>query len=207
MPEQPQLSWAERIAESKKNTFKPLDKETRYNFEVDKTEVKESSTGKAPFIKVFAKVIDGDRKNFKVNFNTFPESANPWSFLQLFEACGYGLQWLQDSNPNLHEIASALVGRPFSAEVVDGNQKRDDGTFWPEYKNFNKIVANETAQASQAPQAATNFGSAPAPTPAPAPQVQAPTPQPQAPVDNSGPWGDQKQNSGGGMSNPFNDSF
>lgn len=206
MPEQPQLSWAERIAESKKNTFKPLDIDTRYNFEVDKTEVKESSTGKAPYIKVFAKILDGDRKNFKVNFNTFPESANPWSFLQLFEACGFGLQWLKDSNPNLHELASALVGRPFSAEVVNGNQKRDDGTFWPEYQKFAKIVANETVQSTQAPQS-NNFGSAPTPQP----QVQAPTPQPQAqpqaPTTDAGPWGGQNQNNSGGMSNPFNDSF
>ena len=202
MPEQPQLSWAERIAESKKNTFKPLDTDTRYNFEIDKTEVKESTTGKAPYIKVFAKVIDGERKNYKVNFNTFPESANPWSFLQLFEACGFGLQWLQDSNPNLHEIASALVGRPFSAEVVDGNQKRDDGTFWPEYQKFSKPVANEPV-APQAP-AASNFGSAPAP--APAPQAPAPTPAPQ-PQEDASPWGTPAPQNGGGMSNPFNDNF
>lgn len=196
MPEQPQLSWAERIAESKKNTFKPLDFDTRYNFVIDSTEVKNSAKV-GDFIVMKTKVLDGERKNFKTNINTMPESPNPWSFLQLFEAVGLGQAWLLESNPSVHEIASALIGRSFSAEVVQGKSQREDGTYWPEYRNFNKVVANEPV--AQAP-AASNFGSAPAP----APQAPAQAPQPQA---DASPWGNPAPQNGGGMSNPFNENF
>ena len=212
MPEQPQISWADRIASAKKNTFKPLDFNVRYNFTIDSTEVKNSAKV-GDFIVMKCSVLDGDRKNFKSNINTMPEQENPWRFLQLFEAVGFNQEWLLTADPSVQVIADNLVGRQFSVEVVQGNSQRDDGTYWPEYQKFLPVVASTNGAPAQGQdQVVSGFGNAPAPT-----QANAPAQAPQAPqvnqnFGNSGqdgsPWGTPNEaqnnnNSGDGMVSPF----
>lgn len=209
MPEQPQLSWADRIAQSKKTTFKPLDFNTRYNFVVDSTTVKNSAKV-GDFIAMKCKVLDGDRKNFTQTINVMPESENPWSFLQFFEAAGFSQDYLVQHNPSVDVIASNLSGRQFSVEVVQGRTTRDDGTYWPEFRNFAQVVANPSAtpQGAPAQAPASNFGSAPQQSQAQPAQNFGNAPAPQQSNDDSSPWNaepSQPENNGnsGGMVNPF----
>lgn len=190
MPEQPQLSWADRIAASKSTTFKPLDW-GRYNFEITGATVKENTSGNSIQLKI--SVLDGERKNFKTQFFTNPEWENPWAFLQLFEAVGFGLDWLKESDPSIHEIASNLVGRKFSADVQPSKRNNDKGEPWPDFKSFTPVqpvVGSEEAQPQEQSQTQ--------------PQSQSFNAPAQAPQQNSpSPWNTPTESKPSGISNPF----
>ena len=188
MPEQTSVSWADRIkeAQSSQVSFEPV-KEGYHNFVVDKAEVRTSAAG-VDWINVHAKITDGEFKNARVFQGVFPNAKNVSFFLEFYKATGLSMDYLVEADPSTAEIASALQGRNFSAEVYVAEDARTD----------NRTNAPQRSLRGYKPQGA-DVESTPqtqpeAPAPAPAPQ--APT-QEQAPAAPTGsPWENATNSSG-----------
>lgn len=122
-------SWADRIKLAQENSvkFAPLELGEK-NFEVEKAVVKTSSNGNT-YLNIQAKVIDGPQANARVFYRLFPNSdkARPINeVLKFVEAVGTSIDWLQQANPSLEEMASNFQGRKFSAEVYVEDDARED---------------------------------------------------------------------------------
>lgn len=122
-------SWADRIKLAQEGAvkFAPLELGEK-NFEVEKATVKTSSNGNT-YLNIQAKVIDGPQANARVFYRLFPNSdkARPINeVLKFVEAVGISIDWLQQANPSIEEMASNFQGRKFSAEVYVEDDARED---------------------------------------------------------------------------------
>lgn len=191
MPVQNTLSWAERIktANETKTKFEavPLG---RFDFFIKEASVAQGQKGE--YVKYRAAIANGPRANALVFEACYPNAEKIGYFLEFWHALGFTDEWFMTGNgPTTEQIASALVGRPFSAEVFTRDDAKNDknGDLYRSLRKFQPATGGEPAvsqQAAVAP-AANNFG-APAVAAAPA----APAPAFAAPVAvNAGgsPWG------------------
>ena len=117
-------------------------------------------------------------------------------FLDFFSAVGLNPETLIQSNPTLDQIAQAVNGRKFTADVIYSKKKDRNGNPYINLGNYRPLGApgpsgNGGGQAqpqAQAQPAATGFGD-----PAPAPAAQNFGGQPAATPS----FGDQAANQGG----------
>lgn len=204
MPVQKWSAMMDKSKEAETKKFVPLEANT-YNFIIkDQPKVTEGKVNKngEEYTQIGAKltVESGPRANGTIfnNFNINSHSANGLQmFFDQMAVLGLGADFFA-SEPSIEQVASALVGRRFTAEVYKNG----------EYMNVRGIKpptgpapsGNPTPTPSTPAPAATPTPQA-APAPAPqtyaAPQAEAPAApvdpwantqaQPPAP-DNSGPW-------------------
>lgn len=166
MPET-QFNWADQIeaAKSADVGFVPLAPGT-YNFEVTDPELKTFDNSGDTVINYKAKVLTGEREG-----NTMYDTLNPFApadkkfqiklFLDLFQAVGFTPDVLIKNNPSLQDIANAINGRKFTADVTE-SKKINPKTQKP-YTNLGNYRPLESETAAEAP-AATGFGTPPTPT-------------------------------------------
>lgn len=166
MPEINAINWAAKIQEAENSApvaFAPLEIGTRYNFEVLDATTTVSGAGNE-YISYTARVVDGPRENAKIMYqSTHPAAKNISFFLEFYKSLGLGLEWLTSSSPSVEELAGAMEGRVFSAEVFVDKDARDDKN-GDKYRSLRKYQP-QVAQASAQPAGpAPSVASAPAPT-------------------------------------------
>ena len=182
----PAKSWKDLMNEANEGAkeFEILP-EAMYSF-VIKDAAKVGQTGKGlPKFTINPSVESGDRANARV-FHTFSVSESPYAMKNFFfgdlAILGLGTEFFE-SNPSPDQIASALQGRRFVAEVFHEEGNDGSGKKYARLRNF-------SAPTGAAPAAGVPAG-LPAPAVAanpglPAPTVTAAAPAPQAAV--SSPW-------------------
>ena len=187
MPEQTSLSWADRIkeAQSSQVSFDPVEL-GYHNFVVDKAEVRTSKNTGSEWINIHAKITDGKFKNARVFQGVFPNAKNVAFFLEFYKATGLSMDYLVEADPSTEELASALQGRSFSAEVyVEDDARTDSKTNAPQrslrgYKPQGAAV-DETAEVQPS-----------------VPEAPAPAPK----QESASPW-DNATNSSGAPVKPW----
>lgn len=120
------VSWSDlRKTADMSDGFAPLDPDT-YNFEVSKSEVKETSTGKDQ-ISALLRVEDGPKqgKTAYLNIMCSPDSESGMGmFFKSLAAFGLGDDFIaslppsEGDKPDLTPIAAALLGRRCNADVT-----------------------------------------------------------------------------------------
>lgn len=207
MPET-NFSWADQIENAKKagEVFTPLDPGT-YNFEVTEATSKTFENSGDTVLSYKAKVLDGPRANHTQfdNLDPFAPADKAFKiklFLDFFTAVGLNPETLIQSNPTLDQIAQAVNGRKFTADVVYSKKKDRNGNPYINLANYRPLGApapsgNGGGQGQgqgqaqpQAQPAATGFGD-----PAPAPAAQNFGGQPAATPS----FGDQAAGQGGSV--------
>ena len=207
MPET-NFSWADQIENAKKagEGFTPLDQGT-YNFEVTEATSKTFENSGDTVLSYKAKVLDGPRANHTQfdNLDPFAPADKAFKiklFLDFFTAVGLNPETLIQSNPTLDQIAQAVNGRKFTADVVYSAKKDRKGNPYINLANYRPLGApapsgngggGGQAQGQAQPQAqpaATGFGD-----PAPAPAAQNFGGQPAATPS----FGDQAAGQGGSV--------
>lgn len=189
----PLKSWSERRKEAAEEgaKFAPLEPDT-YSFVVPNAATIAIKDGNPQFT-INPAVEAGPRAKARV-FHTFRVSDNPTGmrfFFQEMEALGLG--HLFDGDPSNEQIAQALAGRRFTAEVY--NHTYEDKVY-QRLRKFAPAIGSAPAGGGFAPAAsgpapvAQGFGQAPAQQFAPAPvqQQAAPVQQfAQQPVQQAAP--------------------
>lgn len=179
------FNWAERIQKAKENkvSFEPVPL-GRMNFVIkDLPQVTQPNSGGNEYIKFRAAVAEGPRANSLVFASTFPYAANPIFFLELMAAMGISEEWfLGQTPPTTEQIAQAMQGRSFSAEVFIEDDASTDKN-GDQYRSLRKYLPAAASGAQEAPAAQAQpqqFG---------APAQAAPA-APQAPAAPAGgnPW-------------------
>lgn len=200
----PLKSWSDMMKDADSNStgFEPLQPGS-YDFVVENpAEVGETSKG-FPKFTINPSVESGDRKNARI-FHVFNVNENPTAMKRYFfgalAALGLGPSFFE-TNPSNEQVAKALQGRRFSAEVF--LEEGTDGIKRPRLRNLapasgvapvGPSAGVPGAPAGPAPQAATQAPAAAAPQGAPAAdnpwatQAQA-APQAAPAADN--PWATQ----------------
>lgn len=213
MPEVAPLSWADKIAAANSAKVKfeaiPLG---RTNLEILEASIKMGKTNE--YINYKAKIVDGPRANAWVFGRTFPEAKNVSMFIEFIEALGLSTAWLMGdpaqgiAEPSLEQIASALVGRQFSADIYEESDAGTDknGDKFRSLRKFQQIE-DSTPSYDSAPAADQNGGwgqAAQAVVAQPPVQAQVasapPIPMNPAPAQDN-PWGNPQTS--GVQSNPF----
>lgn len=186
----PLKSWSDRRkeADAEGAKFAPLQPD-RYSFViVDAAKVEEKDGN--PRFKINPAVEVGERAKARV-FHTFYVSDKPAGMRYFFEQMdALGLdQSFFDRDPSNEEIAAALKGRRFTAEVYndewEGKVNQKLRKFTPPVGSAPMGGSAPAAQAGPGPVAQT-FGQAPTPQAAPTPQFQQPVQQ-QAPAQQYAP--------------------
>ena len=184
----PAKSWKDLMNEAEQGSkeFEPLTPGF-YTF-VIKEPAKVGQTSKEnPKFTINPSVESGPRENARV-FHTFSVSDSPYAMKNFFfgdlAAIGLGSSFF-DTNPTEQQIAQALLGKRFTAEVFLEDAADGSGKQYPRLRNF-------SAPTSAAPSAGVPTGlptgtpmaaSAPAPAPqAAAPTVESPWATPAAPA-------------------------
>lgn len=196
MPTKP---WSAKIAEAQKApSFKELDEGT-YNFVINDAGKVGEYNG-VEQISINPSVESGPRTGSRLfhNFN-FPDD-NPQVLrivFEQFQALGLGDEYFT-SEPSMEQVAQALKGRRFTADVVHSKSNRDPSKTFVNLRNFKPSVSPSTISGPAGPAGPSAGPAGPMGGPgmgAPAPQAQAP--QPQAPAQNfaagGDPWGQQPQ--------------
>ncbi len=172
MPVQNTLSWADRIATANEAKTKfeavPLG---RFNFFIKEATVHQGQKGE--YVKYRAAISEGPRANALVFEQCYPNAEKIGYFLEFWHALGFTDEWFMTGNgPTTEQIASAIIGRPFSAEVYTRDDAKNDknGDLYRSLRKFNPFAGGEAAPTAQAAPA-SSFGS-------PAPAATAPAPQP-----------------------------
>jgi len=173
-------SWADRIKQAQEGEvkFAPLEL-GEHNFTVEEASVRVSKNSGKSYLNIKAKVLDGPQANARVFHSLFPESTASLplnNFLAFYKAVGLNTEWLTQSNPSLDEIASAFMGRNFSAEVyVEEDAQMDTYTNAPRRSIRNPKeqgaavpTATESSPVPSAPGTpdASGFGKPASPAPA-----------------------------------------
>lgn len=182
----PLKSWSERRkeADAEGAKFAPLQPDT-YSFVVPEAAKIEEKDGN-PRFKINPAVEAGPRAKARV-FHTFYISDKPSGMRFFFEQMdALGLGHLFDGEPTNEQIAAALQGRRFTAEVYNDEW---DGKVYQKLRKFAPPIGSAPAagpggggfapSAGPAP-AAQSFGQAPVQQQAPAPQQYAQPVQQQA---------------------------
>lgn len=168
------FSWASQIEKAKEATdFEPLAPGT-YNFRVEKPQLKTFDDGNT-VINYRARVMDGERAK-SIQFDKLDPYNQKYpfivkNFLDFFEAIGFSKDLLLEQNPSLEQIAGAIEGREFTADVILAKKTDQNGVPYRNLGNFRRLGHNpnaDQADASSEPEVATGFGDTPAPAPAPA---------------------------------------
>jgi hypothetical protein len=192
----PTQNWQDLIAAAEKEDkkFQPVPAQD-YNVVVVKSEPRTSSTGKQGY-NIQTKIVDEGPSKGRVVFDTMwisPESPIALRiFFNQMKVLGLDTQYFA-SNPSPDQIAGALVGKVFRAEVIIKKNNKDEDV--NEIKNYKtadsaaqaaaqNFLANNGSATTAAPAAPSP--SAPAPTPA-APAPAAPAPAPVAPAPEPAP--------------------
>jgi hypothetical protein len=184
----PTQNWQDLIAAAEKEDkkFQPVPAQD-YNVVVVKSEPRTSSTGKQGY-NIQTKIVDEGPSKGRVVFDTMwisPESPIALRiFFNQMKVLGLDTQYFA-SNPSPDQIAGALVGKVFRAEVIiKKNNKDEDVNEIKNYKTANNGSATTAAPAAPSPSAPAPTPAAPAPAaPAPAPVAPAPEPAPAAQPD------------------------
>lgn len=188
----PVKSWKDLMEEANESVkgFAPLEN-AHYSFVV-KDAAKLGQTGKGhPKFSINPSVESGPRENARIwhDFNVTDSGyAMKKFFFDDLAALGLGPSFF-DTNPSPEQIAQALQGRRFVAEVYD--DEGNDGVTRKKLRNFSPPVGAAPASAQAGvpqglPVAAAAPASQAAPA-APAPAPAAPTAQAAAPAS---PWDD-----------------
>ena len=188
----PTKRWSDKLKEAEKApSFKELDEDT-YSFVInDAGKVGEYNSVEQ--ISINPAVESGPRSGSRLfhNFN-FPDD-NPQVLrivFEQFQALGLGEEFFQ-SEPSMEQVAQALKGRRFVAEVVHTTSKNDPSKKYVNLRNFKPAVSP-----SAVPAGPGGPGAGPAPAGPGMAQPQAPqAPQQfqQAPAQDAGPWAQQPQ--------------
>ena len=185
----PAKTWKELMNEAEEGAkeFAILD-EGMYNF-VIKDAAKVGQTSKElPKFTINPSVESGERTNARV-WHDFSVSQSPYAMKTYFFGelanLGLGAQFFE-TNPTEQQIAQALQGRRFVAEVF--HEEGTDGKKRAKIRNLQPAVsapptAGVPGGLPAAPVASAN------PFPATTPQVAAPSAPQSAPVTPENPWG------------------
>lgn len=174
----PVTSWADRIkvaSEATTGSFEEL-ADGVYSFVVpEKAKVAEKDGW--PRYSVFLKVESGPRANSRIwhNFYTTEKPNGMRMFFDQMAVLGLTLENFFSKNPTDDQIAQALVGRRFTAEVYEDDY---NGKKSKKLRNFKPAIGSAPAVTPQGPAAGLSgpgagFGAPPAVQAPVAPQVPA----------------------------------
>lgn len=188
----PTKRWSDKLKEAEKApSFKELDEDT-YSFVINDAGKVGEYNG-VEQISINPAVESGTRTGSRLfhNFN-FPDD-NPQVLrivFEQFQALGLGEDFFQ-SEPSMEQVAQALKGRRFVADVVHSKSK-DGAKTYVNLRNFKPAVSPSAVPAGPGGPGA---GPAPAGPGMAQPQApQAPAQQfQQAPAQDAGPWSQQPQ--------------